>query len=122
MSIQIHNVVDVNKTPITAVSVRARRWFQHSYGNTYHSVEVRFYRTAARNYVCVWIHTSELGLWGQQGGMAGGYGYNREEAALNQAIRKFNIKTPDFMDCRDFMEAFAKYLGYKVFEVVETHA
>lgn len=49
----------------------------------------RFYATASKHYCCVfaslgseWLHTS---------GNAGGYGYNRESAALYDALKKAGI-------------------------------
>lgn len=83
--------------------------------------EIRHYATKATNYVCVWIHSPLLGLYGQTGGKAGGYGYDRSEAAFSEAVAKFNIKTPSWADQRVFLEEFAKHLGLNVYSVIETN-
>lgn len=85
--------------------------------------EIRYYHTASTNYACVWLHSSILGLYAHTGGKASGYGYNREEAALSVAISRLNIKTQhSFISDREFLEAFAEYLGVKVFTVVTINA
>lgn len=84
--------------------------------------EIRYYATKATSYVCFWIHSPILGLYGQVGGKAGGYGYNRSEAALSQAASKFNIDVPSWCDERALLEEFAKYLGLEVYSVIETNA
>lgn len=82
--------------------------------------EIRFYRTAARNYACFWISNPVLGH-GQTGGMAGGYGYDRAEAALSEAARKHGI-TGEWFDARKLLEALAQHIGAEVYSVIESHA
>lgn len=84
--------------------------------------EIRHYATKATNYACFWIHSPILGLYGQTGGKAGGYGYDRSEAALSEAARKHGIKVPSWCDQRVMLEEFAKYLGLSVYSVIETNA
>lgn len=84
--------------------------------------EIRHYATKATNYVCFWIHSPILGLYGQVGAKAGGYGYDRSEAAISQAARKFNIDVPSWCDQQTLLEELAKYLGLKVYSVIETNA
>lgn len=82
--------------------------------------EIRFYRTAARNYACFWISAPVLGH-GQTGGMAGGYGYDRAEAALSEAARKHGI-TGDWFDARKLLEDLAKHVNAEIYSVIEVHA
>lgn len=84
--------------------------------------EIRHYRTAATNYVCFWIHSPVLGLYGQTGGKAGGYGYDRSEAALSEAAKKHGINVPSWCDERQLLEGLAKHLGLQVYSVIETNA
>lgn len=84
--------------------------------------EVRFYGTGKTNTAIVWIHSPILGLYGSEWAKAGGYGYNREDAALQGAIRKMGVKVEGYADARGFMEALAKHLGVDVFSLIESHA
>lgn len=80
--------------------------------------EIRYYRTQATNYACFWIHSPILGLYGQTGSKAGGYGYNREEAAIRNAAEKHGIITPAYCDDRKLLESFAAFLGLKTYTVI----
>lgn len=84
--------------------------------------EVRFYGTGKTNTAVLWIHSPNLGLYGSEFGKAGGYGYNREDAAFQEAIRKMGIKGNGYHTPHDFFEALAKYLGVAVYSVIESHA
>ena len=84
--------------------------------------EISYYATKATVYVCFWIHSPILGLYGKSGGKAGGYGYNRAEAALSSAAGKLNIGVPSWCDEKALLEEFAKYLGLEVFSVIETNS
>lgn len=84
--------------------------------------EIRHYATKATNYCCVWIHSPILGLYGQVGAKAGGYGYDRSEAAFSSAVNKFYIKRPSWSDQRAFLKEFAQYLGLDVYSVIESNA
>lgn len=84
--------------------------------------EIRHYATKATNYACFWIHSPVLGLYGQTGGKAGGYGYDRSEAAVSQAACAHGIKVPAWCNEREMLEALANYLGLKVYSVIETNA
>lgn len=84
--------------------------------------EIRHYATKATNYACFWIHSPILGLYGQTGGKAGGYGYDRSEAAVSAAASKHGIKVPAWCDQRQLLEELAKYLGLTVYSVIETNA
>lgn len=82
--------------------------------------EIRCYRTASRNYACMWISNPITG-YGQTGGMAGGYGYNREEAAISEAAKKHGI-AGDWFDGRELLESLAEHIGLKVYTTIETYA
>lgn len=84
--------------------------------------EIRHYATKATNYACFWIHSPVLGLYGQTGGKAGGYGYDRSEAAVSQAARAHGIKVPSWCNERELLESLAKHLGLETYYVIETNA
>lgn len=84
--------------------------------------EVRFYGTGKTNTAILWIHSSILGLYGSEFGKAGGYGYNREDAAFQEAIRKMGVTVGGYPVPSDFFEALAKHLGVNVYSIVESHA
>lgn len=84
--------------------------------------EIRHYATKATNYCCVWIHSPVLGLYGQVGAKAGGYGYDRSESAFSGALNKFNIKTPSWCDGEAFLEDLANYLGLEVYSIILSNA
>ncbi|QQG33442.1 putative acetyltransferase [Pectobacterium phage PcCB7V] len=84
--------------------------------------EIRFYGTGKTNTAILWIHSPILGLYGSEFGKAGGYGYNREDAAFQEATRKMGIKGNGYHTPRDFFEALAKYLEVAVYSVIESHA
>lgn len=80
--------------------------------------EIRLYRTPARNYACIWLRGAGMGH-GQTGGWAGGYGYNREEAAIREAAEKHGISGEWFDGCK-MLEALAGHLALETFLVVES--
>ena len=84
--------------------------------------EIRCYATKATNYACFWIHSPVLGLYGQTGGKAGGYGYNREEAAISEAATKHGIAVNGWCDPVELLSDLAKHLGLKTFSVIDTYA
>lgn len=50
---------------------------------------VRYYATQSTHYCCVWLSLPDK--WIHTSGKAGGYGYHRESAALNDALRNAGI-------------------------------
>lgn len=52
-------------------------------------IQLRIYGTNARNYACIWVHSSPVYVSG--GGYAGGYGYHRPSAAAQVAINDAGI-------------------------------
>ena len=83
--------------------------------------EARFYGTGKTNTAILWIHSPILGLYGSEFGKAGGYGYNREDAAFQSALRGMGIKSTGYELPRDFFPALADYLGVKVYSIIESH-
>ena len=65
-------------------------------------VQARWYwpgRDGASNcYCCVWIHGDDL--HGRGGGKAGGYGYHKESAALQEALNAAGISMSEAIDGR----------------------
>lgn len=84
--------------------------------------EIRFYTTGKTNTAIFWMHCPILGMYGHTAGKAGGYGYNREDAAFMQAVEKMGVKFDGYATPRQFFEALAKHLGVKVFSVIESYA
>lgn len=84
--------------------------------------EIRYYRTPATNYACFWLHSPILGLYGQSGGKASGYGYGREEAARRIAAEAHGIVVNGWCDERLLLESFAEYLGVKTYEIIKANA
>lgn len=83
--------------------------------------EVRYYGTGKTNTAIIWIHSSILGLYGSSYGKAGGYGYNREQAAFEMAVNHFNIKTTGWVTDESFFEALANHLGVKTYSLIHSH-
>lgn len=83
--------------------------------------QVSFYGTGKTNTAILWIHSPILSLYGSEVGKAGGYGYNREDAAFQEAVRNMGIGGAGYHTPRDFFEALAKYLGVSVYSIVESH-
>lgn len=84
--------------------------------------EFRFYGTGKTNTAILWVHSPILGLYGSSKGRAGGYGYNREDAAAEYAIEGLGIDIEGYATARDFFEALAKHLGVSVYSIIESHA
>ncbi|UNA02761.1 hypothetical protein [Enterobacter phage vB_ExiM_F5M1E] len=83
--------------------------------------EVSFYGTGKTNTAILWIHSPILSLYGSSAGKAGGYGYNREDAAFQSALRGMGIKSTGYELPRDFFPALAKHLGVDVYSIIESH-
>lgn len=82
--------------------------------------EIRFYATKSTNYCCVWLHSEKTG-YGQTGGKAGGYGYDREEAALSAAAAKHGI-SGQWFHAQSLLSALADHLGLTVYSVISSNA
>lgn len=82
--------------------------------------EVRFYGTGSTNTAILWIHSPILGLYGSTYGKAGGYGYNREDAAFQQAVDAMYVNYTGYLAPRTFFERLAQHLGVSVFTIIES--
>jgi hypothetical protein len=51
--------------------------------------EVKLYATASRIYACAWIHGQ--GQYGHGSGYAGGYGYDKSQAAAHKALTSAGV-------------------------------
>lgn len=83
--------------------------------------EVAFYGTGKTNTAILWMHSPILSLYGSEVGKAGGYGYNREDAAFQSAVRGMGITGTGYHTPRDFFPALAKHLGVEVYSIIESH-
>jgi hypothetical protein len=54
-------------------------------------VDLRIYCTTSRVYACVWVHDKQSGTYRSGGGHAGGYGYDKESAAVWEALNDMGI-------------------------------
>lgn len=89
-------------------------------------VRVRWYasRSGASVHCNVWVHGCDFSISGA--GVAGGYGYHKESAALDAAIRSAGIVLSESIDgCGDSgsiaaVEAIARALGYTDMYVVRS--
>lgn len=71
-------------TNITAISIKANKWFQKSYGNTYH-----------RTQVTVFCKDSSLNAH-LDSGMHYGYGEQWNQTALELFEKHFNLELPKY--------------------------
>lgn len=84
--------------------------------------EIRIYGTGKTNTAILWMHSPVLGLYGSSKGHSGGYGYNREDAAIQRAIEGLGVDIEGYATARDFFESLAKHLGVSVYSILESHA
>lgn len=82
-------------------------------------ISARFYATAQRWYCCVWIHESIKSVTHiSGGGYAGGYGYHKASAALQDALQDAGIQLSESISgvgdsaIRQALLAVATALGY----------
>jgi len=89
-------------------------------------VTVRVYGTKARNYVSIWVHApdDERGMSCAGHGLAGGYGYHRPSAAMQEALESAGIKLANRIDgvgdsaMDDALRAIAAHFGYSKAHIV----
>lgn len=85
---------------------------------------IRFYRAPRGNtvYCVVWVHEAGHEFYATTGGKAGGYGYDKEEAALREAIEAMGVKAGDYAYPEKFLIGLARHFGYEKAKVIEAHA
>lgn len=85
---------------------------------------ILFYRAPRGNtfYCVVWVHEAGHEFYATTGGKAGGYGYDKEEAALREAIEAMGVKAGDYAYPEKFLIGLARHFGYKKAKVIEAHA
>lgn len=89
-------------------------------------VEVRFYATEAKTYCCIWYRDHKNDIYSYGGGVAGGYGYNKKNAAFANAIKSlgFTFDEPHGVEGafpEYTLRAIAKYLNLRTTEAINTH-
>lgn len=78
-------------------------------------ISLRIYGTQAKNYACLWV--SNNGMYSNGSGSAGGYGYHRPSAAVQEAMESAGIKLDRSISgvgdsaIIGALHAIAKYLG-----------
>lgn len=71
----------------------------------YEATILRIYNTQGRSYACIWVKSNcswdnALPFWREGSGWAGGYGYNRESAAAENAIANCGIILDEYIGGR----------------------
>ena len=91
------------------------------------AVEARFYWTASRCYCCLWVQAEKYYVSG--GGYAGGYGYDKDSAALRAACDDAGIELSEPIAGRgrsaseDAIRAICKAAtGKRKIAIVRAHA
>jgi len=89
-------------------------------------VSCRIYWGTSRCYCCLWIHGDKV--CGSGSGLAGGYGYHKESAAVSDAISAAGIKLDERIDgvgetaITEALEAIGKALTRRKIKVFKAHA
>lgn len=76
-------------------------------------LDAKFYGTAKMTYACFWLHIGDMQAYA--GASAGGYGYDRSESALKQALQKSGIDWKGWADVEAVFNAIADHLGIEVY-------
>ena len=91
-------------------------------------IVARFYSTGTRIYACVWIGDRASGTRTSGGGFAGGGGYHKPSAALDNALLDAGIELSENIAgvgdaaMSDALTAIASALGYRNILIHEAHA
>jgi len=97
----------------------------YSLENGYPLVTIRTYWPNQVCYACVWVHGNQYAI-GR--GKACGYGYCKESAAIDSALRSAGIELEKSVSgvgieaCHEALQAFAVFCGVKSYFVSEAHA
>lgn len=127
-------ILEVNfKDGINAKAHRKGNNFQEEYigvavveGKIKIAVNVRLYGTQAKNYCCLWYNNNNK--YGSGSGSAGGYGYHRPSAAMDEALSKAGIELDSSINSRgdeamkEVVLLLTKYLyPDSITEVIHAH-
>lgn len=88
-------------------------------------IDARIYQTNSRSYACIWVHSHPVHLCG--GGYAGGYGYHKPSAALQEAMHDAGLTLDTSISgvgdgaMKEALLAVAAALGFKKAHVVYSH-
>jgi len=92
-------------------------------------IQLRIYWTDSRAYACIWIDGGKNKFYASGSGFAGGYGYHKESAAMEEALESAGI----VIDYRDSISgrgegamesalmAIARKLGYRKAHICKAH-
>ena len=92
-------------------------------------ITLRIYWTNSRAYACIWIRGRKNEFYASGSGFAGGYGYHKESAAMEEALESAGI----VIDYRDSISgrgesamesalmAIARKLGYRKAHICKAH-
>lgn len=87
---------------------------------------VRVYWPREQAFACVWLHTKDAYAIGK--GKAGGYGYCKESAAIDQALRDAGLQLEHSIHgvgqsaIKEALHAWARFVGLTNWIIVEAHA
>lgn len=87
---------------------------------------VRVYWPREQAYCCVWLHTRDAYAIGK--GKAGGYGYCKESAAVDEALRSAGVQLEHCIHgvginaVREALHAWARFVGLTNWLITEAHA
>ncbi len=128
-------------TPQTAfnASNRKEKLFYESYevvtfdGKEFRNpISLRLYGSNAKNYACIWINAAKTAkrdsIHVSSTGNAGGYGYHRASAAVEEALRAAGFRFDESISgvgdsaIKSALGAICKHLGFKKFTIVNAHA
>ena len=91
-------------------------------------IELRIYATNARHYACVWISDKAKQRYANGSGFASGYGYDRESAAAEFALRSAGLDVSGIWGVgdgaiREALRLIAQWLtnGERYFEITECY-
>lgn len=93
--------------------------YDKEFGKFQSVISLRIYGTQAKNYACLWV--SNNGMYANGSGSAGGYGYHRPSAAVQEAMDSAGIKLDRSIGGAGdsaiigSLHAIAKYLGIEVY-------
>lgn len=105
---------------LSVVSLSAKPWVN---GELSPEITLRLYGTGNKNFACLWIRGQDR----RGSGSAGGYGYHRPSAAVQEAITNAGISLANPIDgageeaVREALLAISKALKVKRPAIVEAH-
>lgn len=102
---------------------------KYRYNDDYYApIILRLYSTPAKNYACFWINANEKGIHCNGSGDAGGYGWDMESGAAEDAINSAGIGLESSISgvgeeaIKEALKVIAERIGYKNIYIHISHA